>query len=89
MTQQMESIRSKIQVTLDDLLSEHLLPFKLIAQQIREEDPGTYEVPFYDSRLHSFKFSWTGESGSLEEVVRAAVLDRVRALDGPPDGWNV
>lgn len=88
MTPTIENIRSKVQVTLDKLMSEHLLPFKLTAQEIRANGPGNYLVPFYDSRIYSFAFSWTGESSSLEEVVRAAVLERVKAMDGPPHGWG-
>lgn len=83
-----ENIRAKVQVTLDELMSEHLLPFKLIAQEIRAAGPGNYVVPFYDSRIYSFAFSWTDESSSFEEVVRTAVLDRVKAMDGPPHGWS-
>ncbi len=83
-----ENIRSKVQVTLDELIREHLIPFKLTAYAISADGPGNYVVPFYDSRIHSFRFSWTGEGSSLKEVVRAAVLGRVRAMDGPAIGWE-
>jgi len=83
-----ENIRSKVQVTLDELIREHLIPFKLTAYAISADGPGNYVVPFYDSRIHSFRFSWTGEGSSLREVVRAAVLGRVRAMDGPAIGWE-
>jgi hypothetical protein len=85
---EMKNIRSKVQVTLDDLMSEHLLPFKLTAQEIRMNGSGNYVVPFYDSRIYSFTFSFTEEGTTFEETVRAAVLDRVRAMDGPPNGWS-
>ena len=88
MNPEMKTIRSKVQVTLDELMSEHLLPFKLTAQEIRMNGSGSYVVPFYDSRIYSFTFSLTEESTSFEEVVRAAVLDRVKAMDGPPNGWS-
>jgi len=83
-----QNIRAKVQVTLDELISENLIPFKLTAHEISPDGLGKYVVPFYDSRIHSFKFSWPDENSSLNEVIRAAVLDRVRAMDGPPGGWK-
>lgn len=76
-------IRSKVQETLDELLSEHLIPFALTAQKVNAEGPGTYVVPFYDSRIHSFRFSWTNSSSSFKEIIRAAVLARVKDMDSP------
>ena len=83
-----QNIRAKVQVTLDELISENLIPFKLTAHKISPDGHGKYVVPFYDSRIHSFMFSWPNESSSFNEVIRAAVLDRVRAMDGPPEGWK-
>ena len=80
----MENIKVRVQATLDELNSEHLIPFKLTAHGISADGPGKYVVPFYDSRIHSFEFSWTRGASSLREVVRAAVLDRVRSMGGPP-----
>lgn len=82
-----QNIRSKVQVTLDALISENLIPFKLTAHTISADGVGKYVVPFYDSRIHSFSFSWPDETLSFNEVIRAAVLDRVKAMDGPPKGW--
>ena len=76
-----ENIKSRVQKTLDELINEHLIPFKLTAHAIRAETPGNYVVPFYDSRIHSFTFSWKDESKSFKEVVRTAVLARVSAMD--------
>ena len=83
-----QDIRSKIQDTLDELMSENLIPFKLTAHAISADGLGKYVVPFYDSRIHSFMFSWPNESSSFHKVIRAAVLDRVRAIDGPPRDWK-
>lgn len=82
-----ENIRSKVQVTLDELISERLIPFRLTAHAISADGPGRYVVPFYDSRIHSFGFSWTDGDPSFNEVVRVAVLKRVQGMDGPPIGW--
>ena len=89
MTPEIEKMKLKVQATLDDLIGEHLIPFKLTAQQVNRVSPGNYVVPFYDSRIHSFEFSWTDGGPSLKDVVRAAVLGRVRRMDGPADDWGM
>jgi len=76
-------IRLRVQETLDELLSEHLIPFALTAQKVNAEGPGTYVVPFYDSRIHSFRFSWSNCGLSFKEVIRTAVLARVKDMDSP------
>jgi len=87
MTPDTEKMKLKVQATLDDLIGEHLIPFKLTAQQVNAVSPGRYIVPFYDSRIHSFEFSWIDGDSSLKEVIRAAVLGRVKRMDGPANGW--
>ena len=82
-----EDIKLRVQATLDELSNEHLIPFKLTAQRVNADGPGTYVVPFYDSRIHSFAFSWTGGESSLKEVVRAAVLDRVNRMNASYEGY--
>ena len=81
-------IRLRVQETLDELLGEHLIPFALTAQKVSADGPGKYEVPFYDSRIHSFRFSWTNGGQSLKDIIRIAVLERVKTMDGPPNGWR-
>jgi len=84
-----ENIRIRVQTTLDDLNREHLIPFKLTAHRVTAEGPGNYVVPFYDSRIHSFEFSWTaGDRLSFKDVVRSAVLKRVERMTAPPKGWR-
>ena len=78
-----QNIRSKVQVTLDELISEHAIPFKLTAHAVSADGCGQYVVPFYDSRIPSFRFSWPDENSSFSDVIRTAVLDRVKAMDGP------
>jgi hypothetical protein len=83
----MLNLKVKVQETLDELLSERLIPFALTAQRLSPDAFGGYTVPFYDSRLHSIRFS-VKVGDSFKEVVRAAVLDRVKGLNGPFLNWN-
>ena len=81
-----ENIKLRVQTTLDDLIREHLIPFKLTAYGVNADGPGKYIVPFHDSRIHSFEFSWTDDGRlSFKDVVRAAVLKRVERMDGPSE----
>ena len=77
-----ENMKLSVQETLDELFSERLIPFKLTAQEVNADGLGEYEVPFYDSRMHSIRFSWK-DGGSVKEVVRTAVLDRAKRMSGP------
>jgi hypothetical protein len=74
-----KNIKLRVQETLDELFSEHLIPFELTAHKVDAESGGEYVVPFYDSRIHSIRFSWK-EDGSFREVVRTAVLARVKRM---------
>src|SRR5687768_15772022 len=65
----------QVQETLDELLSERLIPFKLIAYGVMGDGRGQYVVPFCDSRLHSMTFFWWA-GNSLKGAVRAATLER-------------
>ena len=76
----LESIKLRVQETVDELFSEHLIPFKLTAYRVRTDGLGKYEVPFRDSRIHSIRFSWTDDGLSLKEVVRSAVLKQTKAI---------
>jgi len=80
-----DNMKLRVQETLDELLSEHLIPFELTAQKVNADGLGEYEVPFYDSRMHSIRFSWK-DGGFFKEVVRAAVLDRVKRMRSPAEG---
>ena len=83
----LETIRLKVQETLDELLIQRLIPFSLTAQRVKRDGPGEYEIPFYDSRLHSIRFCLR-IGYSFKEVVRAAVLDGVRRMSGPLPSWS-
>ena len=72
-----ENIKLRVQETLDELFSERMIPFELTAYKVNADGLGEYVIPFYDGRIHSVRFSLK-EGKSFKEVVRAAVLDRVR-----------
>jgi hypothetical protein len=80
------NLKLKVQETLDELLSERLIPFALTGQRVSQNSIGEYMVPFYDSRLHSVRFC-VKVGASFKEVFRAAVLDRVKSMSGPLLGW--
>ena len=82
MTRDLESMRLEVQVTLDELFSEHLIPFELTAYQLITNGNGDYVIPFNDSRIHSCKFSWK-EGEDFKEISRAAILNRVNLMSGP------
>jgi len=73
-----EQIRLWVQEALDELLNEHLLPFKLTAYEVHGEGRD-YVVSFHDSRLHSIRFCWTDDR-PFKQVVRAAVLESVERM---------
>lgn len=78
-----QNLKLGVQETLDELFCEHLIPFELVAHKVNADGPGEYEVPFYDSRIHSMRFSWTEGGSVFKEVVRAAILDRTKGFSGP------
>lgn len=80
-------MKLSVQETLDELLNEHLIPFELTAHRVNADGLGEYEVTFYDSRIHSIKFFWKEGGSPFKEVVRAAVLDRTKRIDGPYQGF--
>ena len=72
----------KVQETLDELLSNGQLPFKLTAYDVKKLTLDDYTVPFHDSRIHSITFALkTG--ASFKEAVRVAVLKRITRLENP------
>jgi hypothetical protein len=83
-----QNLKLKAQVALDELFKEHLIPFALTAYKVNSEGLGEFEVPFCDSRLHSVRFGWTKGAASFEEAVRAAVLERTSRFSGPLKGWK-
>ena len=80
-------MKNEAQHALDDLFNEKLIPFKLTAHMVGAEGPGIYTVRFFDSRLHSMTFSWK-DGRSFKEVVRAAVLDRVKRMSPLERFWD-
>jgi len=77
-----EDMKLGAQETLDELFTQHLIPFELSARVVDSIGLEEYIVRFHDSRLRSVDVSWR-EGQSFKEVVRRAVLERVSRLSGP------
>ena len=82
-----DNIKLRVQETLDELWRQKLIPFQLIAYNVATNGR-EYIARFNDSRIHSFQFYWQ-EGEDFKEVVRAAVLDRVKSMGGPPPSRNL
>ena len=87
----LEEQQAEAQQALDELLGEQRLPFTLYARRVWARGIKKIIVYFQDSRLPGVEFSWR-EDESFKDVFQAAVLDRVKRLDGesygserPPD----
>ena len=74
--------RAEAQQSLDELFSEHLLPFKLSACLVESIGGEEYIVRFHDSRLRSVDLSWH-EGQSFKDVFRTAILERLKQVSGP------
>lgn len=82
MNRTIEAMKLGAQQTLDKLFVERLIPFKLSAHVVDSLGREEYIVRFHDARLHSVDVSCP-EGRPFEEMVRAAVLDRVSRLGYP------
>ena len=69
------------QEILDEMSTEHLLPFKLSAGEVTNIGPAEYRVRFNDSRLHSVDVNCR-RGKSFKENFRNAVLERVKKISG-------
>ena len=78
----LEKQKVEAQQALDELFSEHLLPFELTAHKLESIGSGEYIVRFHDSRLSSIDVSWV-QGQSFKDVFRTAVLARVNRMSGP------
>lgn len=54
-------MKLSVQETLDELFTEHLIPFQLTAYKVQSTSLDEFSVPFYDSRCHSINFSWKND----------------------------
>jgi hypothetical protein len=77
-----DELKLEAQQTLDELLNEQLVPFKLYAGEVIPESSGGYTIRFHDSRIRSVTFTM-GAGQSFKEAVRAATLDQVTRMSGP------
>jgi hypothetical protein len=78
----LEKQKVEAQQALNELFSEHLLPFELTAHKLESIGSGEYIVRFHDSRLSSIDVSWV-QGQSFKDVFRTAVLARVERMSGP------
>lgn len=78
--------KTEAQQALDELFSEHLLPFELSAHRVEAIGGEEYIVRFNDSRLPAVDLSWC-QGECFKDVFRVAVLERVKRL-GSPFHWK-
>jgi hypothetical protein len=81
MSKALVTIEAEAQEVLNELWSEKLLPFKLLAGKITKE-AGEYTLYFYDSRIRDVSIPLS-EGQAFRDQVRSAVLTRVRQVIGP------
>lgn len=75
------TLQSQVQLILNDLLAEGLIPFALSVGTITKAED-LYTVHFYDSRIITARVPLR-RGHALAEAVRTAVLDRVSKMSGP------
>ena len=79
----LEDKKAEAQQALDELFSEHLLPFKLSARRVQSIGLEEYIVRFDDSRLRSIDVSWV-QGEAFKDVFRDAVLQRLGRMHREP-----
>ena len=77
------TLEAEVQLVLDELWSEELIPFALNVGKI-SKDIGEYTIHFHDSRIHTARVPLT-KGHSFKDMVRTAVLARVEEMSGPLD----
>ena len=77
-----EAMRVGAQQSLDELFAERLIPFALSARVVESLGLEEYIVRFHDARLLAVDVSCP-DGRSFNEMVKAAVLDRVSRLGHP------
>jgi hypothetical protein len=75
------TLEAEAQQALDELWNEKAIPFKLDVGKLTK-GMGEYTIHFYDSRMRTAHISLTGHE-SFKDMVRAAVLERVKKLERP------
>ena len=78
----LEDQKLEAQEVLDQLWNEKLVPFALTVGELTREADG-YTIHFHDSRIYTADVPII-KGLSFRNMVRAAVLDRVAKMDGPP-----
>jgi len=77
-TDYLDALRRTAQQILDEIWSEHLIPFQLTIGMLSQANE-LYIVYFYDSRLFSVAIPVDAD-GNFPEVFRATVLAKVAGM---------
>lgn len=77
-----QRIQLQAQTILDQLFTEHSLPFELSAHLVDRIGINEYIIRFHDSRLHSIDISLASNQ-CFKDVFRKSILDRVTRLHAP------
>src|SRR6185295_9175026 len=83
MNEDVESLKLVVQETLDELLTENLIPFGLSVQEVKSIGMEEYIIHFHDSWLPSLDVSWP-EGKTFKVIFRTALLDRIARIRNPP-----
>jgi len=73
--------KTEAQQTLDELFTNHLIPFKLIAHTVESVGVGDYIVLFNDSRLYSVDVVWN-QGEDFKDAFRESLLDLLERRSG-------
>ena len=83
MIEDVETMKSVVQQTLDELFVQNLIPFKLSVRGVKSIGMEEYIIRFHESWLSSLDVSWP-QDHSFQTIFRTATLDRVARLGIAP-----
>jgi hypothetical protein len=86
MTKNPLSVEAEVQLVLDDLWNEKLVPFALSVGKVTK-DASEYTIHFHDARMRTVSVPLNRDH-SFRDMVRTAVLARVAKLSGPLKNWR-
>jgi hypothetical protein len=75
------TLKAQVQLILNQLLEENLLPFALRVGKITKTEDA-FTVHFYDSRIRTAEVPLI-KGQILTDAIRSAVVDRVHKMSGP------
>jgi hypothetical protein len=77
----LEDQKVEAQQVLNELFSQHRIPFKLTAQRVESVGVHDYIVLFQDSRLYSVDVAWN-EGEKFKDVFCESLLDLLERRSG-------